>query len=122
MEVVGLVSLAIQLIDKLQALANNQPVDQTQQFTNDIASSIALLGNVQDLANRARALRLSSQSQILIHLLTVQPEDYMDKLKEWHTMGQRLLNGSTAERHQLFKRFMGYKFQAQKTIGERIAS
>jgi hypothetical protein len=119
--VVGLVSLTIQIIDKLQALADKSRNDwtQPQQLANDIASSIALLNNVQNWANRAKALRLSSQSEILIHSLTVQLEDYLDELDSWHTRGRRALKVLSTEP---FKRFMGYKSRGQKTISEAIAS
>jgi hypothetical protein len=121
--VVGLVSLTIQIIDKLQALADKSSKDwtqtQPQQLANDIASSIALLDNVQNWANRAKALRLSSQSEILIHSLTVQLEDYLDQLKAWDTRGMRALRVSSTEP---FKRVMGYKSRGQRTTNEMIAS
>jgi hypothetical protein len=117
--IVGLVSLAVQLIDKLQSITAGIPVDQTREFSKYLSSSLTQMGIVEDLVKKTT---LSTQSSVLMQSLAVQLEDYTDELKEWQERAQRSLTAPSGKRlENWFLRFRGLKSRQQRTIIEWMA-
>ncbi|KAK1755390.1 hypothetical protein QBC47DRAFT_188722 [Echria macrotheca] len=118
--IVGLVSLAIQLTDKLWVLTIDAPFDQRNELSKTLTSSISLLKGVEDLASKSNKTNLSSQSRMIMHSLALLLEDYTEEMKEWHRRASRLLESSGKWSQRGFSRFMGLKSRYQRTIKEGI--
>jgi len=58
--IVGLVSLAIQLKDKLRVLIDDAAPEQTQDLRKTLTYSVVLLKSVEDLASTATKTNLST--------------------------------------------------------------
>lgn len=121
--IAGLVSLGIQLVDKIQAVVaeNSEPADREQLYAT-LASSELLLRNIQALVTRAKKMRPSSSCGLAMFSLKVQLEDYTEEINEWLEIGHRLSKApaSRAKVSGWFTRFTKYKVKA-KNMKERLA-
>lgn len=120
--IAGLVSLGIQLVDKLQAVVaeNSEPADQQQLYAT-LASSELFLRNIQALVARARKIHPSSSCGLAMFSLKVQLEDYTEEINAWLEIGHRLAKAPTSRLKLWFTRFSKYKV-GTKPMRERLAS
>lgn len=86
--IVGMVSLAIQLIDKFNATISDQSVPQAEELRKDLRSSGRLLNYVCEIATRVEKLHSNAESDLLLQSLGVQLEDYTRELQGWIAVGE----------------------------------